>query len=97
LYRPGDVRFEALLPQIIKPTDAIIRISATCVCGSDWGELYPFADRLALESAKRLRIPATAQELARLTQQEQFPRLLAVQLAGRAHAEIREQAVLEEK
>src|SRR5262245_23875700 len=65
-----------------------------------WGELYPFADRLALESAKRLRIPATAQELARPTQQEQFPRLLAalvrVQLAG-AHAEIGEQAALEEK
>jgi hypothetical protein len=65
-----------------------------------WGELYPFVDRLALESAKRLRIPATAQDLARLTKQEQFPRLLAalvrVQLAG-AHAEIREQAALEEK
>ncbi|HEY9165359.1 MAG TPA: zinc-dependent alcohol dehydrogenase family protein [Candidatus Kryptonia bacterium] len=36
LYGPRDVRFEEREdPKIIKPTDAIIRISATCVCGSD--------------------------------------------------------------
>ena len=36
LYGPRDVRFEERdVPTIIKPTDAIIRISATCVCGSD--------------------------------------------------------------
>jgi threonine dehydrogenase-like Zn-dependent dehydrogenase len=36
LYAPGDVRFEERdAPKIIKPTDAIIRMSATCVCGSD--------------------------------------------------------------
>jgi threonine dehydrogenase-like Zn-dependent dehydrogenase len=36
LYGPGDVRLEQLEdPTIIKPTDAVIRISATCVCGSD--------------------------------------------------------------
>ncbi len=40
LYGPRDVRFEELdAPRIIKPTDAIIRISATCVCGSD---LWPY-------------------------------------------------------
>ena len=40
LYGPGDVRFEERDdPSIIKPTDAIIRISATCVCGSD---LWPY-------------------------------------------------------
>jgi threonine dehydrogenase-like Zn-dependent dehydrogenase len=40
LYGPGDVRFEeGDLPRIIKPTDAVIRIAATCVCGSDlWPE-----------------------------------------------------------
>jgi len=33
LYAPGDVRFEERDdPRIIKPTDAIIRMSATCVC-----------------------------------------------------------------
>ncbi|MFD7752013.1 zinc-dependent alcohol dehydrogenase family protein [Streptomyces sp. NPDC059757] len=36
LYAPGDVRFEERDdPKIINPTDAIIRTTATCVCGSD--------------------------------------------------------------
>jgi threonine dehydrogenase-like Zn-dependent dehydrogenase len=36
LYAPYAVRFEERdIPKTIKPTDAIIRISATCVCGSD--------------------------------------------------------------
>jgi threonine dehydrogenase-like Zn-dependent dehydrogenase len=40
LYGPHDVRFEERDdPTIIEPTDAIIRISATCVCGSD---LWPY-------------------------------------------------------
>ena len=40
LYGPRDVRFEERsTPAITEPTDAIIRISATCVCGSD---LWPY-------------------------------------------------------
>src|SRR5437870_9049303 len=40
LYGPRDVRFEERdTPTIIEPTDAIIRMSATCVCGSD---LWPY-------------------------------------------------------
>src|SRR5436305_14314727 len=40
LYGPRDIRFEERAePQIIEPTDAIIRIAATCVCGSD---LWPY-------------------------------------------------------
>src|SRR5690349_72824 len=40
LYGPGDVRFEERsAPRIIEPTDAIVRTSATCVCGSD---LWPY-------------------------------------------------------
>jgi threonine dehydrogenase-like Zn-dependent dehydrogenase len=36
LYGPRDVRFEERdVPRVIKPTDAVIRIAATCVCGSD--------------------------------------------------------------
>ena len=36
LYGPRDVRFEERLdPTIIEPTDAIIRTSAACVCGSE--------------------------------------------------------------
>ena len=39
-YGPRDVRFEKRDdPAIINPTDAIIRMSATCVCGSD---LWPY-------------------------------------------------------
>jgi threonine dehydrogenase-like Zn-dependent dehydrogenase len=40
LYGPRDVRFEEREdPKIIEPTDAVIRIAATCVCGSD---LWPY-------------------------------------------------------
>jgi threonine dehydrogenase-like Zn-dependent dehydrogenase len=40
LYKPGDVRFEERAdPKISAPTDAVIRLSATCVCGSD---LWPY-------------------------------------------------------
>jgi threonine dehydrogenase-like Zn-dependent dehydrogenase len=40
LYGPRDVRYETREePKIIQPTDAIIRMSATCVCGSD---LWPY-------------------------------------------------------
>jgi threonine dehydrogenase-like Zn-dependent dehydrogenase len=40
LYGPGDVRFEErAVPTIQHPTDTIIRIAATCVCGSD---LWPY-------------------------------------------------------
>lgn len=36
MYAPGDVRVEEREnPAIVAPTDAIIRVSATCVCGSD--------------------------------------------------------------
>src|SRR5437660_9238161 len=40
LHGPGDVRLEARDdPTLVEPTDAIIRLSATCVCGSD---LWPY-------------------------------------------------------
>jgi threonine dehydrogenase-like Zn-dependent dehydrogenase len=40
LYGPRDVRFEEReLPKIMKQTDAIIRVSSACVCGSD---LWPY-------------------------------------------------------
>jgi threonine dehydrogenase-like Zn-dependent dehydrogenase len=40
LYGPRDVRFEERPdPAIIEPTDAILRVSAACVCGSD---LWPY-------------------------------------------------------
>src|SRR4029453_7713947 len=40
LYGPRDVRVDTRPdPTIVKPTDAIIRLSATCICGSD---LWPY-------------------------------------------------------
>ncbi|MGN9841320.1 zinc-dependent alcohol dehydrogenase family protein [Nonomuraea sp. H19] len=40
LHAPGDVRVEEIDdPKITAPTDAIIRLSAACVCGSD---LWPY-------------------------------------------------------
>lgn len=40
LYGPGDIRIEERDdPTIVAPTDAIVKLSATCVCGSD---LWPY-------------------------------------------------------
>ena len=40
MHSPGDVRVEEREdPKIIEPTDAIIRLAATCICGSD---LWPY-------------------------------------------------------
>src|SRR3954449_1637868 len=40
IYGPHDIRFEDRPePKIIQPTDAILRLSATCICGSD---LWPY-------------------------------------------------------
>ena len=40
MHAPGDVRVEDRPdPEIVEPTDAIVRLSATCICGSD---LWPY-------------------------------------------------------
>jgi NADPH:quinone reductase-like Zn-dependent oxidoreductase len=40
LYGPRDIRFEEReTPRIVEPTDAVIRMAVTCVCGSD---LWPY-------------------------------------------------------
>ncbi|MFI6287466.1 alcohol dehydrogenase catalytic domain-containing protein [Streptomyces sp. NPDC051018] len=40
MYGPGDVRVEeAPEPRIVEPTDALVRITLACVCGSD---LHPY-------------------------------------------------------
>src|ERR671931_1074266 len=40
MYAPGDVRVEERSdPRIVEATDAIIRLPATCICGSD---LWPY-------------------------------------------------------
>jgi threonine dehydrogenase-like Zn-dependent dehydrogenase len=36
IYGPHDIRFETVPdPQILQPTDALVRVVASCVCGSD--------------------------------------------------------------
>jgi threonine dehydrogenase-like Zn-dependent dehydrogenase len=46
MHAPGDVRTEDRPePTILQPTDAVIRLSATCICGSD---LWPFRGADAL-------------------------------------------------
>src|SRR5215212_2507445 len=40
MYTAGDVRVEEREdPKIIEPTDAVVRLTATCICGSD---LWPY-------------------------------------------------------
>lgn len=40
LHSPGDIRCEEVEePKILYPTDAIIKLSASCICGSD---LWPY-------------------------------------------------------
>src|SRR5918994_2085895 len=40
MYSPGDVRVDQRKdPTIVEPTDAIVRLAATCICGSD---LWPY-------------------------------------------------------
>ena len=47
MYAPGDVRVEERPdPRILQPTDAIIRLSGTCICGSD---LWPYRGIEAVE------------------------------------------------
>lgn len=48
LHGPGDVRYEAVAePEILHPTDAVIRLSASCICGSD---LWPYRGLNAVDA-----------------------------------------------
>jgi threonine dehydrogenase-like Zn-dependent dehydrogenase len=41
MYKPGDVRVEDVPdPRLVEPTDAILRVTRACICGSD---LWPYA------------------------------------------------------
>lgn len=52
LHAPGDVRTEELeMPVIVEPTDAIIRVTATCICGSD---LWPYRGVEQLHGPQRM-------------------------------------------
>lgn len=52
MYSAGDVRVENVPDSIIKlPTDALVRIAASCICGSD---LHPYSSMAAADGPARM-------------------------------------------
>jgi threonine dehydrogenase-like Zn-dependent dehydrogenase len=52
MYRAGDVRVENIPDATLKtPTDAVLRITRACICGSD---LWPYHDLPATEGGRRM-------------------------------------------
>ena len=52
MYRAGDVRIENVPDAaIVNPTDAVIRISRACICGSD---LWPYHELEPVEKGRRM-------------------------------------------
>jgi threonine dehydrogenase-like Zn-dependent dehydrogenase len=52
MYGPGDVRVEEVAdPRILEPTDAVIRLAATCICGSD---LWPYRGADEVTAPRRM-------------------------------------------
>jgi len=52
MYEAGDVRIESVSdPAIVEPTDAIMRVSRTCICGSD---LHPYHQLEPTEEGVRM-------------------------------------------
>jgi threonine dehydrogenase-like Zn-dependent dehydrogenase len=52
MYGAGDVRVEDVADSVIKhPTDALVRITASCICGSD---LWPYGSRSADDEPARM-------------------------------------------
>jgi threonine dehydrogenase-like Zn-dependent dehydrogenase len=52
MYRAGDVRVENIPDATLKtPTDALLRITRACICGSD---LWPYHDLPATDSGRRM-------------------------------------------
>ena len=52
MYKAGDVRIERVPdPKILEPTDAILRITRACICGSD---LWPYKLLKPVDSGQRM-------------------------------------------
>lgn len=52
MYGAGDVRIETVPdPKVVVPTDAIVRVVAGCICGSD---LWPYASKEPSEQGARM-------------------------------------------
>ena len=65
MHGPGDVRVEHRAdPNIVEPTDAIVRLAASCICGSD---LWPYRGIEVLKSPAPMghEYAGTVQEIGR--------------------------------
>jgi threonine dehydrogenase-like Zn-dependent dehydrogenase len=52
IYGAGDVRVETVPdPKLLEPTDAIVRVLRSCICGSD---LWPYGDKPAQDHGDRI-------------------------------------------
>jgi threonine dehydrogenase-like Zn-dependent dehydrogenase len=52
MYKAGDVRVEDVPdPQLIEPTDAILRVTSACICGSD---LWPYSSMEPSETGRSM-------------------------------------------
>lgn len=52
MYSAGDVRVEDVPePTIVEPTDAVVRVTSACICGSD---LWPYGDMERSETGQRM-------------------------------------------
>src|SRR3954447_7872870 len=52
MYKAGDVRVEDVSdPSIVEPTDALVRVTSACICGSD---LWPYADMEPSETGQSM-------------------------------------------
>src|SRR3954468_11313639 len=52
MYAAGDVRVEDVAdPALVDPTDAIVRVTSGCICGSD---LWPYADMAPSETGQSM-------------------------------------------
>ncbi len=52
MYKAGDVRIEDVPdPAIVDPTDAVVRVTSACICGSD---LWPYADMAPSETGQSM-------------------------------------------
>lgn len=52
IYGAGDIRVEHVAdPKLVEPTDALVRITHACICGSD---LWPYKQRERTESGDRM-------------------------------------------
>ena len=52
MYQAGDVRVETVPDPVLRePTDAIVRVTSACICGSD---LWPYQSMPANEQGRRM-------------------------------------------